>query len=168
MLLRPLDMADLPSVATWFAEEEVRQMLDGGRDTQASAMSFVEALTERDSTECRLFTSDLNNFPIGIVGFSRISHSFNSAQLWFILGEREFCGRGYTSRAVSKMLTLGFSQLGLHSVTAWTIEHHIASLRVLQRNNFCLIGRQRQAHMIHGRTVDRLLFDLLITEHRAP
>lgn len=166
MIIRSLGTSDIEYVASWFAKEDVRQWLDFGGGVQALNATSLQSMARSESSLCRLFTSDTNDFPIGVVGFSNISPNFHSAVLWYVLGESDFCGCGYTSRAVSKMLTVGFSQLGLRSVSAWTVEHNVASIRVLQRNNFRLIGRQRQAHVIDGRCADRLLFDLLTTEHR--
>jgi RimJ/RimL family protein N-acetyltransferase len=66
------------------------------------------------------------------------------------------------------MLTLGFTELGLHAVSAWAVEPNTASVGVLKRNNFQFVGRQRHSHWIDGRPFDRLLFDLLASEHRSP
>ena len=64
------------------------------------------------------------------------------------------------------MLTFGFTELGLHVVSAWTVETNIPAQRVLEGLHFKYIGRQRQCHYIDGRPYDRLLFDLLATEHQ--
>jgi hypothetical protein len=40
------------------------------------------------------------------------------------------------------------------------------SLRIGERLHYNYIGRQRQCHCIDGRLYDRLLFDLLASEHR--
>ncbi len=55
-----------------------------------------------------------------------------------------------------------------HAGSAWAVEHNTASIAVLKRNNFQLVGRQRQCHRIDDRPFDRLLFDLLASEHRRP
>jgi RimJ/RimL family protein N-acetyltransferase len=62
-------------------------------------------------------------------------------------------------------LTLAFQELGLHSVNTWTVEHN-PSQRGVARLGFRFIGRQRQCHFISGQPYDRLLFDLLASEHR--
>ena len=168
MILRPLGNQDVEQVATWLATEDVRQLLDVGVGVQTVSVGDIRALGAKESHFCQVFTADTNDMPIGVVGLSQISRDCCSAFLWYLLCEREFCGRGYTSRAVSKMLTMGFSHLGLRSINAWAVDQHVASIRVLQRNNFRLIGRLRQCHAIEGRVFDRLLFDLLTAEHREP
>src|SRR5438093_12839782 len=71
-----------------------------------------------------------------------------------------------TRPASAAMLTLAFEELGLAAVNAWTVETNIPAQRVLEALHFRCIGRQRQCHYIDGRPLDRLLFDLLATEHR--
>jgi RimJ/RimL family protein N-acetyltransferase len=51
-------------------------------------------------------------------------------------------------------------------VSAWTVEINVAAQRVLERLHFRPIGRQRQCHVIDGQPYDRLLFDLLPSEHQ--
>jgi hypothetical protein len=43
---------------------------------------------------------------------------------------------------------------------------HNPSIRTIERLGFRFVGRQRQCHTIDGRPYDRLLFDLLASEHR--
>ena len=64
------------------------------------------------------------------------------------------------------MLTLGFTELGLHAVNAWAVECNHASVRIIERLNFRPMGRQRQCHVIEDRVYDRLWFDLLASEHK--
>src|SRR2546422_6191674 len=73
---------------------------------------------------------------------------------------------GFAPRAASKLLTLGFTELGLESVGAWTVEINVPARRGLEQLGFQYIGRQRRCHWIDGRPYDRLLYDLLATEHR--
>jgi RimJ/RimL family protein N-acetyltransferase len=63
------------------------------------------------------------------------------------------------------MLTLGFTELALQTVNAWTLESNQPSIKVLTRNHFQLVGRQRRCHRIDGHAFDRLLFDVLRTDH---
>jgi len=105
--------------------------------------------------------------PIGIVALRDLSPNFKSAMLWYVLGDKTCSRHGYTTRAVRKLLHFGFADLGLEAVNAWTVEANIPSIRVLERNNFRLIGRLRSCHEIDGQKFDRLLFDLLASEHEG-
>src|ERR1043166_2342057 len=69
------------------------------------------------------------------------------------------------SRAASRILTYGFQELGLEAVAAWTVEINVPSRRALEHLHFRFVGRQRRCHWIDGKPYDRLLYDLLATEH---
>jgi RimJ/RimL family protein N-acetyltransferase len=82
-----------------------------------------------------------------------------------VAGEKSFRSRGYAGIAASKLLTLAFRDLGLHSVNTWVVDRN-PSQRSVERIGFKLVGRQRQCHFLDGKPYDRLLFDLLASEHR--
>jgi RimJ/RimL family protein N-acetyltransferase len=103
--------------------------------------------------------------PLGIVGLDEINRNFRTARIWVVAGDKSFRGRGYATHAASKTLTLAFRDLGLQAVNTWIVEHN-PSVHVAERLNFKYIGRQRQCHVIDGRLYDRLLFDLLASEHK--
>ena len=67
--------------------------------------------------------------------------------------------------ATSKMLTLGFRELGLARHPYLDRRAQPVGPRRASACNFKPIGRQRQCHYIDGRAYDRLWFDLLASEH---
>lgn len=166
MQLKLLDLDTLDMVGAWLSAKENSQWLHFGNGTQRLTPVSLRLMAQRDIHLLRLFTPDSHDDPIGVVALSEIAKPFKTATLWYVLGDKSYGGQGYTTRAVSKLLTLGFGELGLHAVNAWAVDHNHASISILRRNNFQLIGRQRQCHSIDGRPCDRLLFDLLATEHK--
>ena len=61
---------------------------------------------------------------------------------------------------------MAFRELGLHAINTWIVDGN-PSRRLIERVNFRFIGRQRQCHYIDGECRDRLLYDLLASEHEA-
>jgi RimJ/RimL family protein N-acetyltransferase len=100
-----------------------------------------------------------------VVGLTNINQLFKTANVWVVLGDRAQSGHGYASRATSKMMTLGFQELGLHAINTWIVEHN-PSIHVARKVGFKPFGRQRQCHVIDGRAYDRLWFDVLASEHQ--
>jgi RimJ/RimL family protein N-acetyltransferase len=163
--LIPLDRpALLALVADWLARRDNYQWLDFGDGRQTLTSEWMKIAMQRGTDVLRLFTADVDDTPIGVVGLSNVKQHFKSATLWVVLGDKSHSGRGYGSQAVSKMLTLGFVTLGLHTINTWIVEHN-PSVRVANRVKFRPMGRQRQCHYIDGRVYDRLWFDLLASEH---
>ena len=167
MELLPLDHPELIELAArWLGRPENYQWLDFGEGAQPLSVVSLKIMTQRDLHVLRLFTPDDSDLPIGIVGLSDVRRQSKTAgSLWAALGRKGHAGHG--SRAVSKLLTLGFGELGLEAVSAWTVEHNVAARRVLEQLNFRYVGRQRRRHWIDGRPYDRLLYDLLAMEHHA-
>ena len=165
MKLLPLDRPErIKLAADWLGREENYKWLDFGEGAQALSVISLKLMTQRDLHMLRLFTSDESDLPIGMVGLSDVRpHLKMAGSVWAVLGRKRY--GGYTCRAVSKLLTLGFTEVGLEAVAAWTVEINVAARRVLEQLGFRYIGRQRRRHWIDGRPYDRLLYDLLATEH---
>lgn len=165
MQLKPLDSPALIQLAAgWLAQKENYQWLDFGDGRQMVSPEWLKIGMQRGSYVLRLFTADDDHTPIGIVGLSNVNPHFKTANIWVVLGDRTHGGRGYASLATSKMLTLGFRELGLHAIHTWIVDGN-PSIHVARRVKFRPIGRQRQCHFIDGRAYDRLWFDVLASEH---
>lgn len=166
MQLIPLDSPQLIHlVAGWLAQKENYQWLDFGDGRQLVSPEWLKIGMQRGSYVLRVFTADIDDAPIGVVGLTNVNHHFKTANIWVVLGDRAHAGRGYASRATSKMLTLGFQELGLRAIHTWIVDGN-PSIHVARRVNFRPIGRQRQCHLIDGKAYDRLWFDVLAAEHQ--
>jgi RimJ/RimL family protein N-acetyltransferase len=165
MQLVPIDTPErLQLVAHWLAQKGNYQWLELGDGRQLMSVEWLTIAMQRRSYVLRLFTSDVDDTPIGVVALSNVNEHFKTANIWVVVGDKSYASRGYASRAASKMLTIGFKELGLEAVHTWIVEHN-QSVRMAKRLRFRLIGRQRQCHYIDGRAYDRLWFDLLAAEH---
>jgi RimJ/RimL family protein N-acetyltransferase len=165
MRLRPVDTPELILlVADWLSQKENYQWIDFGDGRQVVTPEWLKIAMQRGILVLRVFTADDDESPIGVAGLSNVNRRFKTATYWVVLGDKAFAGHGYATRATSAMLTLGFTELGLHSINTWIVEHNL-SVKVAERVQFRPIGRQRQCHYIDGRPYDRLWFDLLASEH---
>ncbi len=166
MKLLPLDTPELIELAaSWLAQKENYQWLDFGNGRQLVTPALLKIMAQRETHFLRAYTSDRDDTPIGILGLNNVDRVFKTATFWGVSGEKSFRNRGYSTIASSKLMTLAFQVLGLHSVNTWTVEGN-PSLRTIKRLGFRFVGRQRQCHSIDDRPCDRLLFDLLASEHR--
>lgn len=162
MELKTINTSELIEVvAGWLSEKRNSQWLDFGSDVNAACLKFM---VQKDTNMIRAFTSD-DDVPIGVVGLSQVNRTFKTATLWAMLGDKRYSRNGYTLHAISRMLTIGFTELGLHAVNTWLVECNHPSRRLVKRLNFRPVGRQRQCHYIDGRLYDRLWFDILACEH---
>jgi RimJ/RimL family protein N-acetyltransferase len=164
MRLLPLDRPELCQLAAeWLARPENHQWLHFGPGS-AITPALVKVMSQRDTHLVRIFTSERDE-PIGIVGLNSIDRAFRTATWWVVAGEKSYRHRGYSTLASSKLLTLGFRDLGLLAINTWAVDGN-PSVRMIERLGFRFVGRQRACHYIDGQAYDRLLFDLLASEHR--
>ena len=152
-------------VASWLAQRENYQWLDFSNGNQPVVPALLRIMMQRETHFLRAYTSDTDDAPIGICGLNGIDRVVGVATFWGASGDKSFRNRGYGTLAGSKFLTAAFRDLGLRAIHTWVVESN-PSLRIIERLGFCFIGRQRQCHRIDGRPRDRLLFDLLASEHR--
>jgi RimJ/RimL family protein N-acetyltransferase len=166
MRLRLLDTpADFELAAGWLRRKENGQWLDFGSSCQRITPALLRIITQRDTHCIRFYSMDGDDTPIGIVALSNVDRSMRTGTLWGVAGEKSFRYRGWGQVAASRLLTLAFQELGLHSVSTWIVAHN-PSQRSAARLGFRYVGRQRQCHFIDGQPCDRLLYDLLASEHR--
>lgn len=166
MKLLPLDSPELLQLAaSWLALEENWRWLDFGGGRQIVTPALLKIMTQRDSHLIRLYTSDHGDDPVGIIGLNDVNRHSGTGTLWGVTGDKSFRSRGYAAFAGSRFMTLAFRELGLAAINTWAVEHN-PSVRLIERIGFRFIGRQRQCHRMDGAVYDRLLFDLLASEHR--
>lgn len=168
MKLLPLDTPErLVLAAGWLARRENAQWLDFGNGMREVTPMLLKIMAQRESHLLRVYTAgdDDDGRPIGIVGLNAVEPAFGTATLWGVSGDKSFLSRGYAVLGSSKLLTLGFRELGLRSINTWVVDRN-PSLRSVERLGFRYVGRLRRAHRIDGEACDRLLFDLLAEEHR--
>jgi RimJ/RimL family protein N-acetyltransferase len=163
-LLAPDTPGLIDLAAKWLARKENYQWLDFGSGRQIVTPALIKIMAQRETHFIRVYTWGRDDRPIGVVGLNNLDKVFKTGTLWAVAGEKAFSNRGYVSLASSKFLTVAFRDLGLRVVDTWIVDRN-PSLRSLERLNFRFIGRKRQCHYIEGRPYDRLLFDLLATEH---
>lgn len=166
MKLLPLDTPEiLDLVAGWLAQKDNYQWLDFGNGRQIVTPALLKIMSQRGTHFLRAYTSERDDTPIGIVGLNNVDRTFKTATFWGASGDKSFRNRGYSTLASSRFLTVAFRDIGLEMINTWAVDHN-PSLRTIERLGFRFIGRQRQCHYIDGRPYDRLLFDLLASEHR--
>ena len=166
MQLKPLDSPQLLQLAIgWLSQKENYQWLDFGDGRQQVSAEWLKIAMQRGTLFLRVITSDLDDVPIGVVGLSNVNKNFKTANFLIVIGERAHAKQGYATRAGLDMLTLGFRDLGLHSIHTWIVDGN-HSVHLARNMHFKPIGRQRQCHWIDGRPYDRLWFDVLASEHQ--
>src|SRR2546428_12318890 len=121
MKLLPLSSPELIKlVAGWLGKADNYKWLDFGNGVQMVTPVMLKIMTQRDIHVFRAYTADHGDVPVGVVGLTNVDRHFKTASVWAVLGNKRY--GGCTTEGVSRMVTVGFRELGLHAVSARTLE----------------------------------------------
>ncbi|AMQ18037.1 GNAT family N-acetyltransferase [Thermococcus peptonophilus] len=146
----------------WYNDRDVRRFLSDpdGLFFFEDELEWYEAV-RRGKRENRVFTvlETSSKSPVGFVGLHKINHKDGHAELGYFIA-KEYWNRGYATEAVELALKYAFEWLNLRKVYARVYEPNIASIRVLEKNGFELVGRMKKHSHIPGYGfVDELIFE---------
>ena len=110
----------LPNVPYPYGPEEAAEWIGHTRRGLAAGSEVSLAVTVRDGGEL-----------VGAVGLTLSLHG-RSAELGYWIGQ-PYWRRGFATEAAAAILRHGFVELGLRRVTATTLHHNKASVRVLEK-----------------------------------
>ena len=102
----------------------------------------------------------IQEVPVGWMTLEVTSQQHGLARLGYSIG-LEHWGRGYATSAVRNVLTQLFSKTPIVRVEADCSIHNPASVKVLEKCNFRLIGTKQEYLVINGRRVDHYYYELL-------
>ena len=151
------DHADL--VAGWLSNPGVNRWLYG--EFRFQQVSGRQVLLLASSPRNHLMVVNCGDVPCGLVALSQINQHDASADIWYLIGDAAYEGKGVATRAVQLALRVAFGERGLHSLSASVMGPNIASRRVLERSGFRLAGVLREGVRLGDEFVDRLLYDVL-------
>jgi RimJ/RimL family protein N-acetyltransferase len=101
---------------------------------------------------------------IGIITLSRSKSQPQCAEIGFWIGKK-YWGRGLATEAVQLVLRLGFNNLGLGKIEAWTFEKNVGSIKVMEKCDFKLDGVVEAAYLKYGEMQNRLNYRILKSEY---
>lgn len=105
--------------------------------------------------------------PIGYTGFLRIRWFDRSAFLFYLIGEKDYWGRGIATEAAKLVVEYGFDELNLHKISAGIYAPNQSSVRIVEKNGFTLELTLKKEAYIDGEHVDALKYSILKKEWQA-
>lgn len=103
-----------------------------------SVTKYVKQL--HDSSDGYIFGIFCKNEHIGNIQLSSIHPIYKYAKIGYIIGNKEFWGKGIATEAVGLIKKFAFETLNLRRLEAWVFEENIASQNVLSKNGFLKEG----------------------------
>ncbi|HYJ79103.1 MAG TPA: GNAT family N-acetyltransferase [Longimicrobiaceae bacterium] len=171
LLLREFTLDDLPAVLAYHRDPRYLRYYPERRGTEPETRRLVQRFVDWQQEEPRARYQWAVLLPedgrlIGNGGIRIQSFETMEADIGYEL-DPEHWGRGYASELAAALLRFGFTELGLHRITAHCVADNVGSARVLEKVGMRQEGRLRESEWMQGRWWDRLLFGILAHEWRA-
>lgn len=122
----------------WLNDPIVNQFLESRHKvhTIESVMEFVDSVDRSPSSVFfGVFLAE-NGQHVGNVKLSEVNFVESSAEIGYLIGERDLWGKGYATEAISAVCLAALSDLGIGKVTAGAYSKNMASVAVLRKCGF--------------------------------
>lgn len=168
--LRPLKERDIPLLALWFGDSEVRNWTHLSEDPPSA--QTVEGHRERyhrmrdDPRQVRFCIETMDGHPIGDLGLLDI-HPHGRAELGITIGDKAYWGRGYGADAIRTALRYAFGRLGCRRVYLITDEDNVRAHRCFEKCGFVREGLLRGHRLRHGLPLNMLMMGILHHEFES-
>ncbi len=163
--LRPLDLADAPTLTTWLNDPEVTRYLLLHRPlTLLAEEAFLRKMSESEhDIVLGIVAREPEQF-IGATGLHQLDARNRHVQFGIVLGEKSAWGKGYGTEATRLMVRYAFETLNLNRVWLHVYEYNERAVRAYQKAGFRIEGRLRQDTFRDGRYWDSFAMAVLREE----
>jgi [ribosomal protein S5]-alanine N-acetyltransferase len=172
--LRPLAVAEYPTLFGWYNDPEVVAPYDRFTvDTMDSFVASVEGAASDPASLAPRFVVERRDVPgpIGFVGYYRAHPVLEVVDVWYVLGDRSARGKGYGAEAVRLLIDHLFATGSLERVGATCDVENVPSYRLLDSLGLRREGQLKSVLYHHGGWHDVLVFGITRAEwaaHRPP
>lgn len=128
------------------------QLADYVKSAHQSKTSLVMAVVDRETDR-----------HIGNISLQNINWIDRNAEIAFLLGEKEFNGKGYMFEAGKILILHGFSQLNLHRIYCGTSSANIGMQRLAEKLGMKNEGIRKEAIYTNGSYHDIIEYGILNT-----
>jgi [ribosomal protein S5]-alanine N-acetyltransferase len=162
--LRPLTIEDVNGpYAAWLNDPEVTAYNAHGRfpQTQASLLAYVNQAAVSDRMLVLAVIDKETMRHIGNISLQGISWIDRQAEIAFLLGEKDFHGKGIMYEAGKILIHHAFHTLNLHRIHCGTSAENKGMQKLASKLGFLQEGVRRDAIFKDGKYIDILEYGLL-------
>ena len=160
--LRPFRVDDItPAYIDWMNDEEITQFTEQrfSLTTCENTKDFVMGMAV--STRTLYYGIFAKETHIGSIKLGNINHHHRTADISYLIGNKNYWGKGIASKAIQAMTEIGFAQLGLAKIIAGVYAINKGSIRALEKNGFVCEGIKRSQFVVKEQRVDGLIYGKL-------
>jgi RimJ/RimL family protein N-acetyltransferase len=159
---RPIRKSDLGVIVKWLNDSEANQYL-GASVRQGTNFDVRLKWYEKYKTEKtkKMFIISIDSKPIGEIGLINIDKLDNNAELFIMIGEKEFRGKGVGEQAVKFVADYGFKKLNLHRISLGCFEENVVAIKCYEKSGFVKEGINRECLYKDGKYCNEIRMGLI-------
>ncbi len=165
--LRPLSERDVEgSYLNWLNDPEIVKFNSHGRfpSTVEKLRSYIKQTSDSKDILVLAVVDQLTERHIGNISLQNINWIDRNAEIAFLLGERDFLGKGVMLEAGRLLLKHGFLSLNLHRIYCGTSSENIGMQKLAHKLGLIQEGIRKESFFKNGKYVDILEYGLLVND----
>lgn len=162
--LRALSEADINgNYSYWLNDPEIVQFNSHGRFpmTVEKLSAYVKAVSVSNSALVLAVVDNVSGKHIGNISLQNINWIDSNAEIAFLLGEKEFWGKGVMQEAGKLIIEHGFKALNLHRIFCGTSSENIGMQKLALKLGMHKEGERKEALFNNGKYFDIIEFGIL-------
>jgi RimJ/RimL family protein N-acetyltransferase len=165
--LRTLKKTDIENRVRWFNDPDVRKTLIISEQFELEkTIRWFERL-QADDSRTEFIIETPQKVPVGIIGLAGIDSKHRTAEIYIVIGQKEFWGKGVMLEAENLLIDWAFDSLGLEKIWAQTRPDNIASIITMKKIGFQIEGTLRNEKIVNGQRTTVLHLGLLREDFKS-
>ncbi len=143
----------------WMNDPEVNQYLESRFYTHTieSTKAFIRSVSNDNNYQFGIFDKKIDKH-IGNIKIGSINQYHRYADIGFLIGEKDYWGKGIATEAIKLATDFAFNTLKLHKLWGGLYSPNIGSLRAFQKNGYVQEGVKKSHYLSNGVFVDDIMF----------
>ncbi|MCE5185830.1 MAG: GNAT family N-acetyltransferase [Planctomycetaceae bacterium] len=167
LCLRQMTAADLDRKVRWFNDPQINRTLILDEPLElAKSIQWFRRVQDSPARLDLVIEADASE-PIGLISLIDISARHRTAEIFIVIGSKDYWGKGVMLQAESLLIEWAFSRLGLEKIRAQARPDNVASLVTMKKLGFHIEGTLRKDKIVAGSRIDIVHLGLLREEFKA-
>ena len=143
----------------WINDPDINQYLESRfyEQTIESTKAFIRSVTNDNNYQFGIFIKETDQH-IGNIKIGSINHFHKYADIGFLIGEKEYWGKGIASEAIKLATDFAFNTLGLHKLWGGAYAPNVGSMKAFLKNEYVEEGVKKSQYLCNGVYVDDIMF----------
>ncbi len=166
--LRPVNRKDWAPIVGWWNDPDVRRLFDVHFVDQTFSDAekwFAKNGSGEDDKLPRSFVIEVDEegkwVPVGTAEFYNERPSHKTADFGFLIGDKNWWGKGIGTEAAKRMVKYGLDELGYKRIGAVSAAYNVRSLNALQKAGFQIEGIRKSYVFRDGQHHDQTMMSVI-------